>query len=67
MNTKKLTEKLEWLIKNDDELSPEIKSVIEHAKEKIERAKTKEELIEALAIILSLLEIGIKIIDIIQT
>ena len=67
MNTKKLTEKLEWLIKNDDELSPEIKLVIEHAKEKIEHAKTKEELIEALAIILSLLEIGIKIIDIIQT
>lgn len=65
MNTKKLTEKLDWLIKNDEELSPEIKSVIEQAKVKIERANTKEELIEALAVILSLLEIGVKIIDII--
>lgn len=67
MNTKKITEKLEWLIKNDDTLSPEIKLVIEQAREKIEKAKTKEELVEALAIILSLLEIGIKLIDIIQT
>ena len=67
MNKKKLIKKLSWHIENDDELSSEVKSVLNHAKEKIENAKTKEELIEALAIILSLLEIGIKLIDIFQT